>query len=342
MDQAKSRKQERAKLIEARREAALTQREREIIQRIIVLRNRCYGRRGRAAFSKALGIKPSTYHPYEINRVPPAETLLQMAEATGTDVRWLLTGVDDFGVNANAGYDPLISRLSRLVHTHPAAAECVRSYLDVLEKSFVSAGRSAKPQAPSSNLDEPTMLIPVIARAAIGLPGGWIWPLQETWTIPPDIRAPGVVSSTVAADYAEMRYADELSTLALKMVNLPQPMPISGLHVEQALLAYGAPETLRPMMAIRMDGASMAPSIRHGDLVLFSTRRPLRPAELRPAGEIVLLQIRSQPGITVRLAVHDSGGLRLIALGDPTREQRITIDQIEWGFVAIAAVPLIR
>ena len=76
---------------------------RDIIERVIQLRRKHFGPRGKARFARALGISPSTYSYYEKNRVPPPSLLVQMARLTGANLDWLLTGSPGEGPVGDAG-----------------------------------------------------------------------------------------------------------------------------------------------------------------------------------------------------------------------------------------------
>ena len=63
-----------------------------ICERLRRVRERHYGDRGRSKLCRDLGITPSSYSLYEVDRVPPVELLIQVSRLTGVRLEWLLTG----------------------------------------------------------------------------------------------------------------------------------------------------------------------------------------------------------------------------------------------------------
>jgi len=108
----------------------------ELIQRISTLRMACFGKRGKAAFARAIGVAAPTYDKYENGSIPNALVLAKMISATGCSPRWLLYGEGDpFPSSLNPEprtlnpdvpvRDRLISHLQDLldeIRSRPAAA----------------------------------------------------------------------------------------------------------------------------------------------------------------------------------------------------------------------------
>ena len=75
-----------------------------ICERVRRVRVRHYGDRGRSKLCRDLGITPSSYSLYEVDRVPPVELLVQVARLTGVRLEWLLTGAEpEFSSEITAG-----------------------------------------------------------------------------------------------------------------------------------------------------------------------------------------------------------------------------------------------
>ena len=64
----------------------------DIVGRIRYLRKQLFGRRGRAKFAKTLGVSESTYSDWERGRVPRADDVARIAQATACSCEWLLSG----------------------------------------------------------------------------------------------------------------------------------------------------------------------------------------------------------------------------------------------------------
>ena len=99
------------------------------------------GPRGKARFSKLLGISPSTYEYYEGGRVPPAHILIKISAVANIDLEWLLTGQDGQESTTGSGADlaaakPILQRISTLLDTKPQAIEALTAFLDILTQSL--------------------------------------------------------------------------------------------------------------------------------------------------------------------------------------------------------------
>ena len=103
----------------------------EICRRVGELRLKAAGPRGKSTFAKQLGISPSTYDYYEGTRIPPAEMLVRIAEVTGADLCWLLTGKP--GAAALSAEDhPVLCRAARLLADCPDVAGPLGAFVDLL------------------------------------------------------------------------------------------------------------------------------------------------------------------------------------------------------------------
>jgi transcriptional regulator with XRE-family HTH domain len=103
----------------------------EICRRVVELRLKAAGLRGKSKFAKQLGISPSTYDYYEGSRTPPAEMLVRIAEVAGADLHWLLTG--QLGAAALGAEDhPVLRRAAKLLADCPDAAGALGALVDLL------------------------------------------------------------------------------------------------------------------------------------------------------------------------------------------------------------------
>ena len=114
----------------------LTIDEKALISRIRQLREDYAGERGKALFSKALGIRSSTYNYYERDRVPPVELLWAICQLTGADIRWLITGDRDHeGTVAGRPVPrPLIDRIGKLLEKDSSSLSAIIAFIELLEK----------------------------------------------------------------------------------------------------------------------------------------------------------------------------------------------------------------
>ena len=147
----------------------------EICGRLAQIRREFFGERGKARFARELGIRPSSYHHYEIDRTPPAELLVLAARLTGASLEWLLTGEGEMVASPESGPSPstrhahadsssadeqLIARLRNLLARKPELSRSVVGFLDLLDgvaDSFptVAAPKDPTARAPASPTSSP-------------------------------------------------------------------------------------------------------------------------------------------------------------------------------------------
>jgi hypothetical protein len=125
-----------------------------LIERIRQRRTARFGPRGRVHFAAALGIRPSTYHYYETDRVPPPALLVKMAQVTQTDLVWLLTGEGSPEVLGQATAVPgseVVRRVAGLLEQRPGAGRAMAAFTDLLESiQAVERNRKTLRRGPSS------------------------------------------------------------------------------------------------------------------------------------------------------------------------------------------------
>ena len=105
-----------------------------VCRRIAQLRTEIEGPRGKSRFAKTLGISASTYDYYENSRVPPAEVLVSIADRTGVDLRWLITGEAAPAVPSEVAGHPAIQRAARLLGDVPHAGRALAAFVDLLAR----------------------------------------------------------------------------------------------------------------------------------------------------------------------------------------------------------------
>jgi hypothetical protein len=107
-----------------------------LIGRIRRRRTARFGPRGRVNFAAALGIRPSTYHYYETDRVPPPALLVKMAQVTRTDLVWLLTGDGSPEIAGKQSAIPgseVVQRVAGLLEQRPGAGRAMAAFTELLE-----------------------------------------------------------------------------------------------------------------------------------------------------------------------------------------------------------------
>jgi hypothetical protein len=110
--------------------------DRGLIERIRQRRTARFGPRGRVNFAAALGIRPSIYHYYETDRVPPPALLVKMAQVTQTDLVWLLTGEGSPEIVGKESAMPgseVVQRVAGLLEQRPGAGRAMAAFAELLE-----------------------------------------------------------------------------------------------------------------------------------------------------------------------------------------------------------------
>jgi transcriptional regulator with XRE-family HTH domain len=341
---------------------------REICRRIAQLRHRVAGKRGKSRFANLLGIAPSTYDYYESDRVPPAPLLLRIAELAEVDLYWLLTGQEAASAHTTPAH-PAVRRAAALLQRQPDAAKPLAAFLDLLEgaSAFPDAAAGgapaglATPQAPQQADTTPAEApsaeakpgpqpaapaasdedaggaqeawIPLLGRSAAGVPQFWQRDDDATGvTTLADLvarhagRVPEQVQDAHVRPVAR-RIAKAERTVRLVCLRAPDE---SGAveFLDAAALKARHPDAF----ALRIDGDSMAPDIRHGDMVVLSPSVPA--LEGLPA----VVQLRNQIGVTCKLYRSDEGCVHLAATNAAYPPHSCPADQVVWALRVLARV----
>jgi SOS-response transcriptional repressor LexA len=344
----------------------------EICHRIAKLRLETAGPRGKAFFAKELGLSPSTYDYYETTRVPPAEVLVKIAERTGVDLYWLLTGKARSGIKVAADH-PLVQRVARLLADSPDAAGPLAAFLEILsgvqkfppaqveqpspsERSVTPAdawpasaaakspaavtvdvpkakgptGRGVEVARQDAQDDAKESWIPILGRTAAGVAHFWAETDDSAGvTMLEDLverycRASGSTVRTAAA--AEQGAAGETT---VQVITLPAG---AKLHAAEFVAAPVLKARYGDVFALRIDGESMAPDIRHGDIVILS---PSVPAV---DGRAAVVQLVGQIGVICKLYRRVGERVHLIPIHEQFAPQTHPASKVRWALAVLARV----
>jgi len=296
------------------------------------------GARGKSRFARRLGLSPSTYEYYETTRVPPAGVLVKIAEVTGADLRWLLTGQAAQPPVVPPEH-PIVRRVVELLERNPQAAEPLAAFLDILSESMKfppkrstqqpkpPAGRAGQlPQGPPGR----EAWIAVLGRSAAGVPHFWSSKADQQ-----GIKTlKQIVQRRAAGDAVEVQSAevapsplDEQAAAQLIRVNVPDEDNVCEFVVaEQVRRRYG------DVFAVRIDGDSMAPDIRHGDIVLLS---PSVPAV---DGQPAVVQLRGQIGVTCKLYRRQGRRVHLVPINEQFAPQAFPAEKVDWALRVLGRI----
>jgi len=311
-----------------------------VCDRIAKVRLEVAGPRGKSSFAKKLGLSPSTYAYYESSRVPPADVLVRIADVAGVDLRWLLTG--QTGGGSVPADHPVVRRVAQLLGERPNAAAPLAAFLDVLAESFrfpakpaaatgpAAVATAGAAEAPPATPDPEAAWIPVLGRSAAGVPHFWssateaagVTLLDELVARHAQCPADRVSPASAAAEEGDE--SDVIQVLTLRTPN------------EDGVVEFLAAETVKrryaDAFALRIDGDSMAPDIRHGDLVILSPSVPA--ADGRPA----VVQLDHQIGVTCKLYRLAGSLVHLIPLNEQFGPLALAADHVVWALRVLARV----
>lgn len=268
--------------------------ESEICSRLREVRVLHFGDRGRSKLCRLLGIQPSTYSLYEVNRVPPAELLVRVSQITGVSVEWLLSG--------QGGKTPLAA------HDAPSPRQ--------------------KPTATS----RPAGWIPVVGSTAAGKARFWE-ELPATHGGPEaDARLEQVLEEYVTRTELDMGATSAgAGPSAISLVQLSTPD-------ERGFLEFlNAPEVRRKhptAVAWRIDGDSMTPRYRDGDLVVTSDKHPAI------AGHPCVARQKGQIGVNCKIYQESGNDVLLIPINEARPVQQFPRRQLLWAWRVLFSVRL--
>lgn len=310
--------------------------EHEICTRISQIRSEMAGSRGKSLFAKQLGLSPSTYDYYESSRVPPADILLKIAEIAGVDLRWLITGQPSAPSPVPADH-PVLQRAAALLAKYPHSAKPLAAFLDVLAQSLAFPKKDATPAAPSA-AEQPAApagqspnpkasWIPILGRSAAGVAHFWS----------ADDQTQGLTTLDQLIDrYAAS--ARQQSQAVSTTGNQDEPVQIVTLRQpdENDLVEFVVSAKLKSQypdaFAVRIDGDSMTPDIRHGDLAVLSPSAPAAD------GKAAVIQLRRQIGVTCKIYRRQNDKVFLVPVNDAYPTLETQPEQVVWALRVLAKV----
>jgi transcriptional regulator with XRE-family HTH domain len=309
--------------------------------RIAQVRAELTGPRGRAAFAKLLGLAPSTYEYYETYRVPPADVLLRIAEVAKVDLQWLLSGRVAESQPPTAG-DPVVARAAAMLSDNPQAAQALSAFVDILGAARQFPPKPAPAQAPSQPSPPPQAVpcdppatvepadawIPILGRTAAGLPQFW--------------RSASDAAATTGWDDLIARHARRSRRTAAAVARLDNNQSQAAWlvtstqagadDVSEFIWASALRAKYPDAFALRVDGDSMSPDIRHGDVVVVSPSAPAVDAQA------AVVQLTNQIGLTCKLLRRDGRRVHLVPINEQFPPQAFDAADVSWALRVLACV----
>jgi len=301
-----------------------------------------------------LGLSPSTYAYYESSRIPPADVLVRIAEVGGVDLHWLLTGLS--GQEGLEAMHPVIRRAAALLGERPDAAAPLAAFVEILAETrkfppkeadapppLQEATRAVEAAAPPAGLlrqqteeDELALRsgparrrwIPVLGRSAAGV--AQFWSDQDA--------AAGVTAlGEFISRHAGRGGGEARAAVAAPEGGAPQAaeiivLPAAPGEVVEFINAPAIKRRYADAFAVRIDGESMAPDIRHGDLAIVSPSAPA--VDGRPA----VVQLANQIGVTCKLYRREGATVHLVPVNEQFAPQSFAAEQVQWALRVVARV----
>ncbi len=305
------------------------------IERLITLRSRCFGERGRRGFAEALGLSASTYSYYEQDRLPPVEVFAKICQITEADPVWLLWGEkalknsEKYSINQPVdSYKQIFERLERL-SANPQNYRAVEAFLDILDGREKMKSEAALP----GNVG----WIPVLGRTAAGLAYDWgqadmadcekvknqLEKLVETHT----------GSKILHQQPAVVEFEPVLSTI---QANLSQDLvSIIDIHIPESgdfmqfIDGSAIGDIISGCFALQIDGDSMSPRINDGDYVILSAEFPA--VQGRPA----VVRLSNQIGATCKIIRTIDEQIHLIPINERYEIKIVPVSSLLWALAVL-------
>ena len=301
---------------------------------------RTFGQKGINRLARALGLSASTCRAYETTRLPPMPVLVRMSRVSGVDLRWLLTGVfpgespNDRLMVMPARYQPVIDRFAGHLGRRGGALRALAALVDLLEDAVDVERRIAGDSAPRrrAGARSSSSAIPVLGRTAAGVPHFWRGNSGQRDLLLHIARSPRAASSLDASLEGPLEGDDTAPPAAARLIQCSRPVRVGDVLVSEFLSAPLLRQASPGTFALRVDGDSMAPAIRHGDLVILSPDQPARPG--RPA----VVKLSRQVGVTCKLFRRQGSRIRLIPINESFPITTHRADHVVWALAVLYRV----
>ncbi len=200
------------------------------------------------------------------------------------------------------------------------------------------AGDAPGQDAPAGDDPAGASWIPVLGRSAAGVPCFWSNQAEAA-----GVTTLGELVGKHLGDLAclaertdAMQSSPESSrpgsAQPVQLIRLPEPL--GELDTTEYVSASAIKEQYRDAFAVWIDGESMSPEIRHGDLVLLSPSAPAR------AGRSAVVQLREAIGVTCKL-YHPAGEVvHLVPINEQFPPTAARAQDVQWSLQVLARIRL--
>lgn len=327
--------------------------EKEIIERVRLLRTQYAGSRGKSKFAHALGISASTYNYYEKNRVPPIEILLKICEVTNVDLDWLLMGrsepkkpvvsLKNFAFEKKRGTllginTTLLRKLDSLLSKNPELAEPISAFIELLSEKKGLEDEFRSKTTPSRE-DRPGW-IPILGRTAAGMVYFWdqtLLPEPEQAVTELDELVKKHIGKDIIGSADGKVSIDLQAKVLIDGVKRPEVnlIQVSGQETDTIVEFVECEEIFElfpDSFALRIDGDSMSPRINDSDIVILS---PSVPAA---QGQIGIARVRNQIGVTCKLIRSTEDSIHLIPINERYEPKIVAQNDLLWTLAVLCHI----
>ena len=298
-----------------------------VISRIRLVRQSYVGKRGKASFSKELGITPSTYNYYEKDRMPPVEILWAICQLTDTDINWLLTGQIPEDGHGDSLPLPLSKKILNLLSRYPDSIRALEAFLDLLDsKSALEESiRSTKPEQQAKSTRP---WIPILGRTAAGIIHFW---KSEKQSLPGENDLNDLIRRHIQSDHRTVHPGQITTDHAMPNTPMMDESQICMVQLTQTT-EEGVSEFVESakilnrysdVFALRVDGDSMSPHIDDGSVVILS------PSVSPAAASTCVIKLKQQLGLTCKILRKQGTKVHLIPANEKYEHKIYDQKQIE-------------
>jgi len=255
----------------------------------------------------------------------------------------LLSGAMEFPQKAGEGAAQAMTDTKRAAGpASPEAIENVGRGEEIARFSGYVAGEHKSRAVPdlrrkSERLAMPDMsdLIPILGRSAAGVPQFWANEKESQGLttlgklIAGHARRSESRSATATAWTGEHGFSAK-NAQTVQIITLADAAPGEG--TAQFVAAPQIKARYRDAFALQIDGDSMSPDIRHGDIVI------LCPSVPAADGKAAVVQLEDQIGVTCKLFRRSGQTVHLVPLNEQLPPQSFPAGKVMWALRVLALV----
>jgi phage repressor protein C with HTH and peptisase S24 domain len=172
--------------------------------------------------------------------------------------------------------------------------------------------------------------IPILGRSAAGVPQFWSAEGEESGAATlAELASRHAAYRPSRAEPASASGPKPLRDVPVQLVTLEGP---DDSDVAEYVVCEGLKARHADAFAVRIDGASMSPEIRHGDVVVLSPSAPA--ADGRPA----VVQLRRQIGVTCKLFRRQGDSVHLVPVSEQFAPQSFPAGEVVWALRVLATI----